>query len=394
MYEQFYGFSERPFQLTPDPAFFFESVTHKKALSYLGYGLNQGEGFIVITGEVGAGKSTLVGHLRNKLDPERVTIGEVVTSGLDGDAMITMAAHSFGFSVPSGDKAAALTAIESFLHEEARAGRKVMLIVDEAQNLSVGALEELRMLSNFHLGSQSLLQMLLLGQPEFRQLLEEWDELEQIRQRVIAAHHLEAMQPEEVEQYVTHRLSHVGWTDNPAFDPAIWARIHEESRGIPRLVNRLMSRLLMRAAAQSRSRIDVDLFDAVVAEMHGRSAGQQRKSPTPVVEPTSFAEDQPAPQSHEEAEPMTDDQNGGGGLLEAQIEAIESAFGERDKAISALRREIADLGEARQSGVSDGDVDARLEKIEARLDEQERSLRHVLSMMIDYFESSATRDAA
>ena len=168
MYEDFYGFSERPFQLTPDPSFYFESVTHKKALSYLGYGLAQGEGFIVITGEVGAGKSTLVGHLRNRLDWNSVTVGEVVTSALGGDEMISMAAHSFGLEADHADKAGALSAIELFLQDEARAGRKVLLVVDEAQNLTIGALEELRMLSNFHLGAQPLLQMLLLGQPEFR----------------------------------------------------------------------------------------------------------------------------------------------------------------------------------------------------------------------------------
>ena len=386
MYEQFYGFSERPFQLTPDPAFFFESVTHKKALSYLGYGLNQGEGFIVITGEVGAGKSTLVGHLRNKIDADRVTIGEVVTSGLDGDAMITMAAHSFGFSVPSGDKAAALTAIETFLHEEARAGRKVMLIVDEAQNLSVGALEELRMLSNFHLGSQPLLQMVLLGQPEFRQLLEEWDELEQIRQRVIAAHHLEAMQPEEIEQYVVHRLSHVGWEGNPEFEAQVWKRIFEESRGIPRLINRLMSRLLMRGAARSQSRIDVALVDAVVEEMHGGGSGAQQQKKQPI----QMDEAPAAGPGDSHAEPVQEPQ---AGLLDVQIKAIEGAFADHEKAISKLRDEVDSIGQA--SGIAPtGDVEKRLSEIEARLDEQERSLRHVLSMMIDFFEDSASRDAA
>ncbi|MEC9109926.1 MAG: AAA family ATPase, partial [Pseudomonadota bacterium] len=211
MYEEFYGFSERPFQLTPDPAFYFESVTHKKALSYLGYGLNQGEGFIVITGEVGSGKSTLVAHLKQKLDDERLTVGEVVTSALDGEEMIHVAARSFGLDVTGGDKAADLAAIELFLHEEARNGRRTLLIVDEAQNLSIGALEELRMLSNFQLGSHPLLQTLLLGQPEFKQLLAHSDELEQLRQRVIAAHHLEPMQPGEIEPYVMHRLNHVGW---------------------------------------------------------------------------------------------------------------------------------------------------------------------------------------
>ena len=192
MYEQFYGFSERPFQLTPDPAYFFESITHKKALSYLGYGLNQGEGFVVITGEVGSGKSTLVAHLKEKLD-DRMSVGEVVTSALDGEEMIHVAARSFGLDVEGRDKAAALAAIEHFLHEEARNGKRCLLIVDESQNLSIGALEELRMLSNFQLGAHPLLQTLLLGQPEFKRLLAGSDELEQLRQRVIAAHHLDAM---------------------------------------------------------------------------------------------------------------------------------------------------------------------------------------------------------
>ena len=177
MYDEFYGFSERPFQLTPDPAFYFESVTHKKALSYLGYGLNQAEGFVVITGEIGAGKSTLVAHLKGRLDQRRMTVGEVVTSALDDAEMINVAARSFGLDVAGADKASALAAIELFLHEEARQGRRVLLIVDEAQNLSISALEELRMLSNFQLGSHPLMQMLLLGQHEFKQLQARSDEL-------------------------------------------------------------------------------------------------------------------------------------------------------------------------------------------------------------------------
>ena len=248
MYDEHYGFTERPFQLTPDPAFYFESNTHKKALSYLGYGLNQGEGFVVITGEVGAGKSTLVAHLKGKLDSRRMTVGEVVTSALDGDEMIHVVARSFGLDVDGGDKAGALAAIELFPHEEARAGRRVLLIIDEAQNLSIGALEELRMLSNFQLGSHPLLQTLLLGQPEFRHLLAQSDELEQLRQRVIAAHHLESMQPGEMQPYVVHRLAHVGWDDNPEFDNAIWNRLHKASGGIPRKVNQIMTRLLLLGA--------------------------------------------------------------------------------------------------------------------------------------------------
>ena len=180
MYDQFYGLSGRPFQLTPDPHYYFESGTHRKALSYLGYGLAQGEGFIVITGEVGSGKSTLVSHLMQTIDKARLTAATVVTSQLDGEDMVQMAAESFGIDTRGLDKASTLKAIENFLHAEARAGRRCLLVVDEAQNLAIDALEELRMLSNFQLGSTALLQIFLLGQPEFRDLVQGAPELEQL----------------------------------------------------------------------------------------------------------------------------------------------------------------------------------------------------------------------
>ena len=137
MFDEFYGLTGRPFQLTPDPTFYFESLTHRKALSYLGYGLAQGEGFVVITGEVGAGKSTLVAHLMATIDPARLTAAHVVTSKLDGEEIVHVVAQAFGLMVEGHDKATALGAIEGFLHEEARAGRRSLLIVDEAQNLSI-----------------------------------------------------------------------------------------------------------------------------------------------------------------------------------------------------------------------------------------------------------------
>ncbi|TMM50023.1 XrtA/PEP-CTERM system-associated ATPase [Qipengyuania marisflavi] len=406
MYEDFYGFSERPFQLTPDPAFYFESVTHKKALSYLGYGLNQGEGFVVITGEVGAGKSTLVAHLKQKLEDDQMTVGEVVTSALDGEEMIHVAARSFGLDVGGNDKAGALAAIELFLHEEARNGRRVLLIVDEAQNLSISALEELRMLSNFQLGSHPLLQTLLLGQPEFKHLLAQSDELEQLRQRVIAAHHLDPMQPGEIEPYVMHRLGHVGWDGNPELDGAIWNRLHKATGGIPRKVNQVMSRLLLLGAVEEQAVIEVDMLDAVLDEMAGDNAPQvdeQRVRPDrslPASEAIARAKvdalqnvaSAPEPTS-ETAAPAPAES----GLLDLQIQAIEQAFAERDKHMAGMRREIERLSAppATQAASEPGsDVAARLEQIELRLDEQEQSLRQVLAMMIDHFETQGTRAAA
>lgn len=396
MFEEFYGFSERPFQLTPDPAFYFESLTHKKALSYLGYGLNQGEGFVVITGEIGSGKSTLVAHLKEKLEEDRMTVGEVVTSALDGDEMVHVAARSFGLDVAGQDKAGALAAIEAFLHEEAREGRRVLLIVDESQNLSIGALEELRMLSNFQLGAHPLLQTLLLGQPEFRQLIAKSDELEQLRQRIIAAHHLEPMQPGEVEPYIRHRLGHVGWDGNPELDRGLFNAIHKATGGIPRKINQVMTRLLLLGAVEEQSVLEPDLLEAVLIEMHDDA------SEHPVEEaPRPRPERDNLPAAHALAEARTREDRverpqgvaSDGGLAEAQIAAIEQAFSDRDRAMKELRRDMDALRPSAAFQTGD-DVSERLAAIDARLDQQEQSLRQVMASLIEILETSGRREAA
>ncbi|MBU2341506.1 MAG: XrtA-associated ATPase [Alphaproteobacteria bacterium] len=397
MYEQYYGFSERPFQLTPDPAYFFESITHKKALSYLGYGLNQGEGFIVITGEVGSGKSTLVAHLKEKLDADRMSVGEVVTSALDGEEMIHVAARSFGLDVEGRDKAAALAAIEHFLHEEARNGKRCLLIVDESQNLSIGALEELRMLSNFQLGAHPLLQTLLLGQPEFKRLLAGSPELEQLRQRVIAAHHLEPMQPGEIEPYVRHRLEHVGWDGNPELDRGIFTKLHRATGGIPRKINQVMTRLLLLGAVEEQAVIESDMLQSVIEEMEGDSAAEDVTVDDAVAPDPSLPASQAIAQARRaEADRKAPEQSRSDGLAEAQIVAIERAFADRDRELDQLRREIGETRAsfAGETGQGSDALDERLARIEARLDEQEQSLRHVLAQLIEFLETSGQRQAA
>ena len=266
MYDQFYGLQGRPFQLTPDPHYYFESATHRKALSYLGYGLAQGEGFIVITGDIGAGKTTLVGHLMQTVDPSRLTAVKIVSTQVEGDDMLRLAAQSFGLETEGFTKAATLQRIESFLHTQARSGRRSLLIVDEGQNLSISAIEELRMLSNFQLGGQSLLQIFLLGQPEFRDLLKS-PELEQLRQRVIATHHLEPMMAREVEPYIQHRLGVAGWTGNPTFTAGAFGALYSATGGVPRRLNALVSRVLLLGAIEGLHEIDADVVAAVVADM-------------------------------------------------------------------------------------------------------------------------------
>lgn len=207
MYTDFYQLSGRPFQLTPDPHFYFDTATHRKAMAYLTYGLSQGEGFIIITGDIGAGKTTLVGHLMETIDRSRLVAAKIVTTQLDADSMLKMVATAFGIPIDGADKSGVLIRIEQYLRSHHREGRRVLLIVDEAQNLPIAALEELRMLSNFQEGTQALLQIFLLGQPEFRDQLASSIELEQLRQRVIATHHLEPMAREELPEYIANRLT-------------------------------------------------------------------------------------------------------------------------------------------------------------------------------------------
>lgn len=406
MVEEFYGFAGRPFQLTPDPEFYFESATHRKALSYLGYGLGQGEGFIVITGEVGAGKSMLVGHLMATIDRARLTAAQIVTSALDGSELVHVAAQSFGLDVAGKDKASALRAIELFLQGEARAGRRCLLVVDEAQNLSIAALEELRMLSNFQLGSHPLLQTLLLGQPEFRGLLAHSDELEQLRQRVIASHHLEAMDAGEVGPYVEHRLARVGWQGNPAFDQRVYADLARATGGIPRRINQTMARVLLLGAVEQRTRIDCDTLEAVLEELARDGA-----APAPA---TAVALAEVAPKAPETSDlavafPPKQERDSGSERPQAGEPAaptaaaladIDAAFATRDALITELQEAVIELSNwaefARPAATPAPDedrivallsgIEARVEGIEGRLLEQEQTLRHTLTMLIEWIE--------
>jgi general secretion pathway protein A len=373
MYDDFYGLSGRPFQLTPDPAFYFESLTHRKALSYLSYGLAQSEGFVVITGEVGAGKSTLVAYLMATIDRARLTAAQIVTSTLDGEELVHLVAQAFGLRVPGHDKASALGAIEGFLHDEARAGRRCLLVVDEAQNLSIGALEELRMLSNFQLGSHPLLQTLLLGQPEFRETLLHSPELEQLRQRVIASHHLDAMEAQEVQAYIEHRMKRVGWTGNPSFDQRVFAEIYTATGGVPRRINQIANRLLMLGAVDQRSRVDCAMLQQVVNEL-GRDTAQPHR----VI---ASAPEMPA-SSPVVAPEMAPD--------------LGAALAERDAQIAELQRAVIELAN-KESPVSASELPILLDRVavmESQLLEQERAIRHTLTMLIEWIETENGARAA
>src|SRR6476469_1696118 len=244
MYEHFYGLSGKPFQLNPDPAFFFGSRGHKRASAYLQYGVHQSEGFIVITGEIGAGKTTLVRSLFEHLDRKRLVAAQLVSTQLDADDMLRAVSAAFGLPAKAVDKATLLASLEAFLCQLATEGKRALLVVDEAQNLTPRAIEELRMLSNYQLGEQALLQSFLIGQPELRAMMQ-GPQMQQLRQRVIASYHLGPMDKTETQAYVEHRLAHVGWKGDPTFEPAAFDLIYQLSGGIPRRINTLCNRLLL-----------------------------------------------------------------------------------------------------------------------------------------------------
>lgn len=388
MFDDFYGLRGRPFQLTPDPAFYFESLTHRKALSYLSYGLAQGEGFVVITGEVGSGKSTMVAHLMASIDRTRLTAAQVVTSKLGGEELIHVVAQAFGLSVEGHDKASALGAIEGFLHDEARAGRRCLLVVDESQNLSFEALEELRMLSNFQLGSHPLLQTLLLGQPEFRQTLLEHPGLDQLRQRVIATHHLEAMEPNEVQPYVEHRMKCVGWQGNPTFDQRVFAELYTATGGVPRRINQIVNRLLLLGAVEQRSRIDAAMLAQVLSELKEDGSILLFRAPPPASAPDAVPPERSESVAHPPADAIT-------------VAQFRAALAERDAQIAELQQAVIELAGSGATAPSpdvateeSAALRARIDALEDQLIEQERTIRHTLTMMIEWIEADGAPRAA
>lgn len=254
MYESFFKFNGKPFQLNPDPSFFYGSRGHKRAMAYLEYGLHQSEGFIVITGEIGAGKTTIVRSLLEQLDPDKVVAANLVSTQIDANDMLRMVAAAFGVPSRTLDKAGLLLALETFLVSVAASGKRALLIVDEAQNLTPAAVEELRMLSNFQLEDHALLQSFLVGQPEFRDIMQS-GEMQQLRQRVIASYHLGPLDSQETRGYIEHRLGHVGWNNDPAFEPGAYTAIYGYTGGIPRKINTLCDRLLLGAYLSERHTI-------------------------------------------------------------------------------------------------------------------------------------------
>jgi putative secretion ATPase (PEP-CTERM system associated) len=340
MFTEYFKLTGPPFQLSPDHKFFFGSGTHQKALAYLNFGLLQGEGFIIVTGEVGAGKTTIVGHLLSQLDSSKYVAAKVVTTQLEADDTLRMVASAFGIEQEGVDKASLLRRFERFLIDNQSRGRRVLLLIDEAQNLPWRSLEELRMLSNFQVNERAALQFYLLGQPQFRQTLAH-EQLEQLRQRVIASHHLHPMEREETRAYIEHRLTHVGWQNDPRFADQAFDRIFEYTSGVPRRINTLCTRILLFAALEERHDIDVGTVDEVIKDLMQEGAA-------------------PLPSGVAAAAPLS----GTGGAGKASSNGAHADFGK---------------------------IEQRLDTLEKSVSQHERALKRALQMFAAYLDTSSDR---
>jgi putative secretion ATPase (PEP-CTERM system associated) len=283
MYQEFFGLSGKPFQLSPDASFFYASREHKRALAFLEYGLAQADGFIVVTGDVGTGKSILAQTLLQKLDPKRILVANIVTTLLKEDDLLHLVAANLGLRVTNPSKAILLRELERLFQQQAREGRRVLILVDEAQNLPPGSVEELRMLSNFTLNSKPLVQIFLLGQQEFRETLL-GPGFEQLRQRVIATYHLNPLDEAETRTYIEHRLRRVGWNNRPAFSDDAFTAIYRFCSGVPRRINNLCDRLMLYAFLEEQTQIDGKSVQSVSEEIGsefwtGRGAEVPRPRP-------------------------------------------------------------------------------------------------------------------
>ncbi|MEK7265386.1 MAG: XrtA/PEP-CTERM system-associated ATPase [Pseudomonadota bacterium] len=271
MYEEFFGFSGSPFRLAPDPKFFFGSKSHNKAMAYLHYGLRQAEGFIVITGEIGAGKSVLIGHLIDQLDRSNVLAANLVTPNLAPEDLLSHILSAFRIEPSGSGKTAEIEAFEDFLFDQMNHGRRVLLIVDEAQNLPIKTLEELRVLSNLEYDGTPLFQVFLIGQPDFRETMARSD-MEQLRQRVIATYHLEPMSRDETEKYIEHRLAFVGWNGEPKISADAFAAIYAATGGVPRKIHKLCNRVLLFCSVENLRQIDGATVALTLSDMSAEQA--------------------------------------------------------------------------------------------------------------------------
>lgn len=265
MYEAYFNLRVKPFELLPDPHFIFLSKSHKKAMSFLDYGIHERSGFILLTGEVGSGKTTLIRNLINT-HYERLVLAKIFNTCVTSGQLLAMINDDFGLPVQGRDKVALIRDLNSFLVEQYACGNQPVLIIDEAQNLGIESLEEIRMLSNLETDDSKLLQIILVGQPELRAILAV-PELLQLRQRININCHIQSLNRQETEQYIAHRLDVAGNANAVDFPVETLDYIFQYSRGIPRLINIICDFLMLSAFAEETRTITIEMVSEIIGDL-------------------------------------------------------------------------------------------------------------------------------
>jgi general secretion pathway protein A len=275
MYNAFFGFSESPFNLSPDPAFFFRSDQHEEALANLVYGVQARKGFIVLSGEVGTGKTTMLECLRDYLESQYIEFAFVFNSRITVDQFFEMIAYDLNLPCERSSKTDVLFALNQLLVEQAQDGRTVVLIVDEAHNLEWDVLEEIRLLGNLENRGGKLLQIILSGQPELDRKLDA-PNLRQLKQRIVLRCNLQPFTLRDAMDYIESRLQRAGMTNQTVFSEELTAEIHLRSQGIPRVINALCDNLLLTAFAMETRVCTIDMLDEVCRDMRLEWPGSRR----------------------------------------------------------------------------------------------------------------------
>jgi type II secretory pathway predicted ATPase ExeA len=266
MYDKFYGLREEPFRLSPDSRRCFMHSSYKKAKAYMQYALQRREGFVMVTGQPGTGKTTLINDITSQLSSQGNLHAALTSTQIQADDLLRLTVLKFGLNGNTQHKAELIHRLENFLYRLHREGRRPLLIIDEAQDLAQDALEELRLLTNLQKDNQPLLQIFLVGQEELRQTVLT-PGLQQLHQRIVAACHLMPLGLEATEEYIKHRMKATGWQDDPILADEIYQPIHEHSLGIPRVVNQICSRLLLLGMVLEKHELGIEDINAVIDEL-------------------------------------------------------------------------------------------------------------------------------
>ena len=274
MFEVFYGLREDPFRLSADHRFCFPHRNYARARAYIDYALHRAEGFVMVTGGPGTGKTTLINELLSTLPKDTTRAATLLSTRLEAEDLLRMTAYALGLESRLQPKAMLLQQLMESMHEYHRRGVRTLLIIDEAQDLGASALEELRLLTNLHQAGRPLLQIILVGQEPLRELVRQ-PEMEQLHQRLIAAWHLQPLDPEETIGYVRHRLETAGWQGDPVFEPGVMETVYGFSQGVPRRINLVCSRLLLHGCISERHRLTkADALDLI------RELGEEELAPS------------------------------------------------------------------------------------------------------------------